>query len=77
MDNHWNFLNFETSFLSKSCYENNYMAIDQSKINSILATTDNYKFSHKHIKPTHTGYLFIDTYDMTHLSDVPNFSKFR
>ena len=32
-------------FLSKSCYENNYLAIDQDKINSILATTDNYKFS--------------------------------
>ena len=32
-------------FLSKSCYENNYIAIDQNKINSILATTDNYKFS--------------------------------
>ena len=31
--------------LSKSCYENNYIAIDQNKINSILATTDNYKFS--------------------------------
>ena len=54
------------------------VVIDQSKINSILATTDtDYKFSHKHIKPTHTGYLLIDTYDMTHLSDVPNFSKFR
>ena len=26
-------------FLSKSCYENNYIAIDQNKINSILATT--------------------------------------
>ena len=44
-------------FLSKSCYENNYMATDQTKINFILATTDNYKFSHKHIKPTHTGNL--------------------
>ena len=32
-------------FLSKSCYENNYIAIDQIKINSILATTDNFKFS--------------------------------
>ena len=39
-------------FLTKSCYENNYIAIDQNKISSILATTDNYKFSHKHIKPT-------------------------
>ena len=38
------------SLLSKSCYENNYMAIDQNKINSILATTVNYaKFSNKHI----------------------------
>ena len=44
-------------FLSKSCYESNYIAIDQNKINFILATTDNYKFSHKHIKPTHTGNL--------------------
>ena len=43
-------------FLSKSCYENNYM-IDSNKIKSILATTDNYKFSHKHIKKTHTGNL--------------------
>ena len=33
-------------FLSKSCYENNYMAIDQNKINSILATSDNYKFQY-------------------------------
>ena len=32
-------------FLSKSCYENNYIAIDQNKINFILAATDNYKFS--------------------------------
>ena len=32
-------------FLSKSCYENNYIATDQNEINSILATTDNYKFS--------------------------------
>ena len=32
-------------FLSKSCYENNYIVIDQNKINSILATTDIYKFS--------------------------------
>ena len=60
-----------------SCYENNYMAIDQNKINSNLATTDNYKFSHKHIKPTHTGKLLIDTHNMTHLSDFPNCSKFR
>ena len=37
--------------------QNNYMATDQNKINFILATTDNYKFSHKHIKPTHTGNL--------------------
>ena len=75
-------------FLSKSCYENNYIAIDQNKINSILATTDNYKFSlrsksrkgkfsHKHIKPTHTGNLLIDAHNMTHLSGFPNFSKFR
>ena len=53
------------------------MAIYQNKINSIVATTDNYKFSHKHIKPTHTGKLLIDTHNMTHLSDFPNFSKFR
>ena len=33
------------------------MATDQNKINFILATTDNYKFGHKHIKPTHTGNL--------------------
>ena len=45
-------------FLSKSCYENNYMAIDQSKVNFILTTTDNDKFSHKHIKPTHTCNLY-------------------
>ena len=112
-------------FLSKSCYENNYIAIDQNKINSILATSDNYKFSlrsrcrkgqgigrkqngdvdwgeivawhagyykfsprendlvhsllfsHKHIKPTHTGNLLIDAHNMTHLSCFPNFSKFR
>ena len=99
-------------FLSKSCYENNYIAIDQNKINSILATTDNYKFtlrsrcrkrqgigrkqkgdvdwgeivachagyfkfSHKHIKGTHTGNLLIDVQNMTHLSGFPNFSKFR
>ena len=32
-------------FLSKSCYENNCIAIDENKINSILATTDYYKFS--------------------------------
>ena len=38
-----------------------------------------YKFSHKHIKPTHTGNLLIDAHDhnMTHLSGFPNFSKFR
>ena len=76
MDN-WNFFNFETLFLSKSCYENNYMGIDQNKINSILATTDNYKLFSHDIKPTHTGYLLIDTHNMTHLSDFPNFSKFR
>ena len=35
----------EGFFLSKSCYENNYITIDQNKINSILATTGNYKFS--------------------------------
>ena len=94
--------------LSKSCYENNYIAIDQNKINSILATTDNYKFSlrsrcrkgqgigrkqkgdvdwgeilachagyykfsHKHIKPAHTGNVLIDTHNMTHLSLIfPN-----
>ena len=169
--------------LSKSCYENNYVAIDQNKINSILSTTDNYKFglrsasrcrngqeigrkqkgdvdwvrvrvqgqgqgqgqggskkgmwiglglgfrvrvrvreeaksgcglgqgqglglglglglgrkqkrdvdwreivasdasyykfSHKHIKPTHTGNLLIDAHNMTHLSGFPDFSKFR
>ena len=64
-------------FLSKSCYENNYMVLDQNKINYILAITDNYKFSHKHIKKTHTGNLLIDTHNMTHLSNFPNFSKFR
>ena len=64
-------------FLSKSCYENNYMAMDQNKMNSILATIDNCRFSHKHIKPTHTGNLLIDTQDMTHLFDFPNLSKFR
>ena len=99
-------------FLSKSCYENNYIAIDQKNINSILATTDNYKFSlrsrcrkgqgigrkqktvvgwgeivachagyykfsDKHIKPTHTGNPLIDAHNMTHLSGFPNFSKFR
>ena len=53
------------------------MAIDQNKVNSILVTTDNYKFSHKHIKPTHTGNLLIDAHNMTHLSGFPNFSKFR
>ena len=98
--------------LSKSCYENNYISIDQNKINSILATSDNYKFSlrsrcrkgqgigrkqkgdvdwgeilachagyykfsHKHIKPAHTGKLLIDAHNMTHLSGFPNFSKFR
>ena len=31
-------------FLSKSGYENNYIAIDQNKINSILANIDNYTF---------------------------------
>ena len=75
MDN-WNFFNFETLFLSKSRYENNYMAIDQNKINSILETTDNYKLFSHDIKPTHTGYLLIDTHDIKHLSDFPNFSKF-
>ena len=53
------------------------MAIDQNKVNSILVTTDNYKFSHKHIKPTHTGNLLIDTHNMKHLSNFTNFSKFR
>ena len=96
--------------LSKSCYENNYISIDQNKINSILATSDNYKFSlrrrcrkgqgigrkqkgdvdwgeilachagyykfsHKHIKPAHTGKLLIDAHNMTHLSGFPNFSN--
>ena len=60
MDN-WNFFNFETLFLSKSYYENNYMAIDQNKVNSILATTDNYKLFSHDIKPTHTGHLLHDT----------------
>ena len=99
-------------FLSKSCYENNDIAIDQNKINSIPATPDNYKFSlrnrcrkgwgigrkqkgdvdwgeivachagyykfsHKHIKLTHTGNLLIDAHNMTHLSGFPNFPKFR
>ena len=96
-------------FLSKSCYENNYIAIDQNEIKSILATSDNYKFSlrsmcrkgkgrkqkgdvdwgeivacqlachagyykfsHKHIKPTHTGNLLIDAHNVTQ-----NFSKLR
>ena len=36
-----------------------------------------YKFSHKHIKPTHTGNLLIDAHNLTHLSGVRNFSKFR
>ena len=31
------------------------------------------KFSHKHIKPTHTGNLLIDAHNMTHLSGFPNF----
>ena len=97
--------------LSKSCCENNYIAIVQNKINSILATTDNYKFSlrsrcrkgqgigrkqkgdvdwgeivachagyykfsHKHIKPTHTGNLLIDAHNMTHLSGFLYSSKF-
>ena len=52
------------------------MAIDQNKVNSILATTDNYKLFSHDIKPTHTGYLLIDTHDIKHLSDFPNFSKF-
>ena len=59
-------------FLSKLHYKSNYMAIDQNKINSILATTDNYKFSHKH-----TGNLLIKTHNMTHLSDFPNFFQIQ
>ena len=59
-------------FLSKLRYKSNYMAIDQNKINSTLATTDNNKFSHKH-----TANLLINTHNLTHLSDFPNFSKFR
>ena len=59
-------------FLPKLHQQSNYMAIDQNKINSILATTDNNKFSHKH-----TGNLLINTHNLTHLSDFPNFSKFR
>ena len=59
-------------FLSKLRYKSNYMAIDQNKTNSILATTDNNKFSHKH-----TGNLLINTHNLTHLSGFPNFSKFR
>ena len=31
------------------------------------------KFSHKHIKPTHTGNLLIDAHNMTHLFGFPNF----
>ena len=34
-----------------------------------------YKFSHKHIKPAHTGKLLIDAHNMTHLSGFPNFSN--
>ena len=36
-----------------------------------------YKFSHEHIKPTHTGNLLIDAHNMIPLSGFPNFSKFR
>ena len=36
------------------------MVIDQNKINSILATTENYKFSHTHIKPSYTGNLLVE-----------------
>ena len=61
-------------FLSKLHYKSNYMAIDQNKIDSILATTDNYKFSHKH---TGTCNLLINAHNMTHLYDFPIFSKFR
>ena len=50
-------------FLSKLSYKGNYMVIDQNKINSIRATTDNYKFSQKH-----TRNLLIKTHNMTHLS---------
>ena len=46
----------------------------KTKINSILAAADNYKFSHKNITPTHTGNLFINSHNMTHLSDFPNLS---
>ena len=53
------------------------MAIDQNKVNSILATTDNYKLFSHDIKPTHTGYLLIDTHNMTHLSDFPNFFEIQ
>ena len=98
-------------FLSKSCYKNNFIAIDQKKdqlhpcdhrqLFSLCSRCRNgqgigrkqkrdvdwgeivachagyYKFSHKHIKPTHTGNLLIDAHNMTHLSGFPNFSKFR
>ena len=62
-------------FLTKSCYENNYIAIDQNKISSILATTDNYKFSHKHIKPTQqvTYSSILKTWHMSPISLIfPN-----
>ena len=59
----------KAGFENPYCGPSNYMAIDQNTINSIFATTDNYKFSHKHIKPTLTGNLLIDTHNMTHLCD--------
>ena len=54
--------------------QNNFFFLSKLryKINSILATTDNYKFSHKH-----TGNILINTHNLTHLSDFPNYSKFR
>ena len=39
----------------------------------VACHTGYYKFSHKHIKPTHTGNLLIDAHNMTHLSGFPNF----
>ena len=43
----------------------------------VACHTGYYKFSHKHIKPTHTGNLLIDALNMTHLSGFSNFSEFR
>ena len=73
-------------FLSKSCYENNSQRYIKTRSTPSLRplTTINlafhagyYKFSHKHIKPTHTGNLLIDAHNMTHLSGFPISYKFR